>query len=571
MRSIRSANPEPRMAHLPVVSAAARFDTLEPRRLLAVDLSAAVVSDTIPSTLVSGVSRTGGVTVSLRNLDTALAPRNSRPFNVVVQLVPSGQSSGTVIGSLRNTSIARLSSASPALVVRVPVAIPASTPAGTYSLVVTADPENRLAEPTTTQANNRVTVPGGLVIGSAFSSLQIASVEATFPSVEPGSPGRAKLTLRNDGNLPTGGRIDVRFFGVRQGTTERFAMGEVLDLPVRTLAPGRSAMVANNVPLVVPSEEVSDKGTEIAIDVVAEVVSRNLTGANTRADVSLAAAAPLRIVPPFSELEVATVTTQFPNTTPGTAGTATVSLRNKGNLTSRGNVTVRFFGVRQGSTDQVRMGDAITVPVEIAPGATAVIANNVPLIVPANGSNASVNLTLVAEINTATITPGDKNTVVRGAVATPLVLPPVDRTDNASPLVSGLGSTISFVITPRSALNPVGNFPDDPTQLRGETGRATDNLGRVGSYTWTYLPGNVNTGPDVILKLDFPGDPATGAVPFSSRYRVTFAGTPAPFTALDGRSLTFGVANNLSQGLVRFTESSGNTPSNDPGVTFRRD
>jgi hypothetical protein len=421
-------------------SPVAQIDQLEPRQFLAADLAVTYLSTTLSSQVVYKATRTGVVTARLQNLDTVKGPRTR--FDVQVMLVPNGQSTGRVVGTLRNQTVANLTN-STSRNIRIPVTLPGTrTPVdkGTYSLVLIADPTNKLTEQPGSRTNNTS-----------------ASTGATTPYT-------------------------------------------------------------------------------------------------------------VTVADPFTKISVLSLQTSFPdNAAPGTLGTATLTVRNDGNVTARGTLDLSFFGVRQGSSDQVQISDTRRIPISLGAGLSRVVAKNVRVTVPANTSPSSSTLTIVGTITPSTIGVQDTGTPLtrQTTIPTTVTLPPVTRT-NSQPLVPGLGNVLTFTIGSTAPYGPV----DDITKTRAESnGNVVDNNGRVGKYSWVYTAAAGNTPAQGLLTLTFPG--SGNQAPFTARYRFVYSGSSPAFTALAGRSFTLGVASNADATLKLTTSLDVDDP-NDTGVTIKK-
>lgn len=415
------------------------LESLEPRQLLAADAAVTYVSTTLPSQVVYKSTRGGVVTAQLANLDSVKGPKTR--FNVVVQLVPAGQTQGRVVGTLRNQTLSTLSGTA-SRTLRIPVVLPGTrTPVdkGIYSLVVIADPTNKLGSAADTLANNTssssgATTPFSVTVADPFTRLSVVNLSATFPT----------------------------------------------------------------------------------------------------------------------------------NAAPGSLGTATLSVRNDGNVTARGTLDLSFFGVSQGSSDQVQISDTRRIPISLSAGVTRVVAKNVRVTVPANTGFSNSTLAIVGRITPNSIGVPDTGTeATRQDVApTTVTLPPVSRTDTA-PLVPGLGNILTFTIGTTSPFGPI----DDITRTRSESnGNVVDNNGRVGKYTWLYTAAIGQSPAQGLLTLTFPGN--ANQAPFIARYRFSFTSATPAFTSLAGRSFTLGAAN--PDATLRLTSTLDVDDPNDPTVTIKR-
>lgn len=218
--------------------------SLEPRLLFAANLSVDAGASSLPTSLLVNTGRRGAVSVTVRNTDAVAFARTAPRIDVAVYLRAEGASGqGVEVGRARNVSLSGLSSARTPRALKVPVSIAKATVTGTYELVVVADPQNRLAETGTALNDNQDASGQKLTISPPFSRLVVTGVAVSpvgASTLTGDGTARAVLTLRNDGNVPVSGVVDVSFVAASPAFAGTFALREVTGVVVKTVGVGRS-------------------------------------------------------------------------------------------------------------------------------------------------------------------------------------------------------------------------------------------------------------------------------------------------------------------------------------------
>lgn len=216
------------------------LDQLELRRMFAANLAISYQSSTLPaSTVLSKVGK-GTIVVQLKNTDTAVLTRSK--VDVQVRLIGDADPTGSVVATTRNVSLKGLTHNGKPKTLRIPIRLPASTPAGTYQFVVIADPENKLQETELSRADNSVAVPKVLTIDAPFSQLRITDVAYSYSKLDANGRGKATISITNDGNVTSKGTVNVSLFATTQGIPEPIKLGEASNVKVSIARGSRKAI-----------------------------------------------------------------------------------------------------------------------------------------------------------------------------------------------------------------------------------------------------------------------------------------------------------------------------------------
>lgn len=310
------------------------MEALESRRLLAANLAVDAGGSSLPASLLVNTVRRGTVSVAVGNADAVAFARTAPKVDVAVFLRVEGESGlGIEVGRARNLSLSGLSNAKSPRTVKVAVTIPKSTATGTYELVVVADPQNRLAETGTALDNNRDASPQKLTIAPPLSRLVVTGVRLSpvgSSSLTGDGTARAVLTLRNDGNVPVAGVVDVSFVAASPAFSGTFALRDVTGVLIKSLAVGKSVSIGSGREALTFRLPVNSSLTAEPFAVSAAITPRNMTTGSARSPLAVSDAGTTeqrRAVSPQFTLAPAGRTAASP-LLPGLGKTLTFTVRN---------------------------------------------------------------------------------------------------------------------------------------------------------------------------------------------------------------------------------------------------
>jgi hypothetical protein len=147
--------------------------------------------------LVAGQAINGAITVKITNAGNAASPAG-RPITAVLKPAAGGANlsvlaKGATVGAL---------AAKGSTTVTLSLALPKTLKAETYSLIVTADPGNKIGEP-----NNAATAPFKITLAAGFVSLSATVAGSTAPTtISAGTASKAgaiNVGVTNLGNIST--------------------------------------------------------------------------------------------------------------------------------------------------------------------------------------------------------------------------------------------------------------------------------------------------------------------------------------------------------------------------------
>ena len=384
-----------------------------------------------------------------------------------------------------------------------------------------------------------------------------ASVSASVlpPSVLVGTVGRGRVSvsLGNVDALPlprTTPRVDVQVLAFSQATPNGVLVGQARNV---SLAGLRDTSRPRNLNVRVSLPRTLSSG-EYTLEVVVDPQNRVGESNGTRANNASSLAAPVVVSSAFSRLSISTLTYKLNAATPGSRGSAVASIRNLGNVTTRGTVNLRILASPASSgvsAVPAELGRVENVRLTVGANKTLRYSRNLNFTVPLNVNFDSAQYVLFAEIVPLALTPADNGTQrERRASATQLVnLPAVPRTA-AAPLIAGVSTRLTFTAT-----QSIG----DPTIGIAESGTVLDSAGRSGRYTYAFVPASSNQPQSTAFSLDFGVGPQ-GQSPFTADYTIDFTATPV--STFSSRTAEFGVASGI-QGTLKVRQTS------DTGVAFR--
>ena len=345
------------------------IEGLEPRRLMAGDVSVSVPATTLPAELVGGAAVRGTVTVAVTNTSGA---RISGRGTVAVTADPIAAAPVGAAGTPVASVAERLTlGAGQTQRFVVPVtSVPATLDGGAYALQATVtDPAGATGPSTDGPA---VTVsPPVLVVSATAVAHHLPAVVAAGGR----STASVSVTVTDGGNVPLTGPIRVAVFASVDGTLGAATLVAAVTPAVRIL-PGRSAVVTVRLaafPAVATGTyalvaQVTDAAGGVAVT---------------------SPAASVRIAPPFVALTATVLPAiDFIDPTDGRLRSVTfdggVRLTNTGTTASVGLVTIGLF-VRRVPADDFpadlgfQYGTHVTPPLVIRPGQSRVVTFSTPL------------------------------------------------------------------------------------------------------------------------------------------------------------------------------------------------
>jgi hypothetical protein len=251
------------------------METLEPRALFAADLAGQIDRVSLPSNVVEGQTAKGSIVVGVTNRGDTVS-RSAR--SIVVSVVARDTDGAEVTLGSGNVRVASLAAGQRPRFVSIPLRISAGLQAGEYTVVVTVDPGNTLADDNT--ANNELTGPT-LTIDEANADVVAGGTTVLTGEVKARSTSFATATVRNDGNVKATfvPRIEVI---AKLGADERILA--TTDARRVSIAPGRTQKVGA-VQFKLPSDWTSGDVT-ISVRVTPIQTLPNDDEANNIADVA---------------------------------------------------------------------------------------------------------------------------------------------------------------------------------------------------------------------------------------------------------------------------------------------
>jgi hypothetical protein len=184
-------------------------------------LTVSIVRSTLPGSVVSGGSTTGNITLNIDN--TGNSTRTG-----TVQLKVYATTDGTVDGSAiliaSGSKSGKLTSNESGEVTLKPNKVLPSTLNGTYTLVATlVDPSGEIS---TSPAGPTLVAAAPFV---AFSETIVGPAASTLAISDEKTKGAVKLTIKNNGNIISGGKSTVAIYASEDGTV---ANGTLIHAPV---------------------------------------------------------------------------------------------------------------------------------------------------------------------------------------------------------------------------------------------------------------------------------------------------------------------------------------------------
>jgi hypothetical protein len=184
-------------------------------------LAVSIVRSTLPGSVVSGGSTTGNITLNIDN--TGNSTRTG-----TVQLKVYATTDGTVDGSAiliaSGSKSGKLTSNESGEVTLKPNKVLPSTLNGTYTLVATlVDPSGEIS---TSPAGPTLVAAAPFV---AFSETIVGPAASTLAISDEKTKGAVKLTIKNNGNIISGGKSTVAIYASEDGTV---ANGTLIHAPV---------------------------------------------------------------------------------------------------------------------------------------------------------------------------------------------------------------------------------------------------------------------------------------------------------------------------------------------------
>lgn len=224
------------------------FQTLEPRRLLAVDLTAAIEQTTLPSEVVVGIAKkrsTARVTV-LAAGDSPLQSTGTAKVEIFLRQI---EGEGILIGS---TSVkAAALKLNIAKAVNVKLQVPKDLPEGSYQVQTVVNSDNAIVESDPT--NNTAT--GNTVTSAAQSQdLSVSVATKLAGPLAAGVSGKVTLSVTNQGNITIKTKCDVTVSSMIKGITTTVASMPKVGLSLRPGQTIKLKATAIRVPGL-PSEE----------------------------------------------------------------------------------------------------------------------------------------------------------------------------------------------------------------------------------------------------------------------------------------------------------------------------
>ncbi len=287
-----------------------------------------------------GTTTSGTVSVGIRNLSNSqILPGATATVQVVLRPVGAVDDSNDIpIGTASNVSLAGLTIGA-SKTVKVSCKIPTtfnSNPivAGNYELVATMS-----ATPLIESTLSDNTIIGSTInIAPSFIDLAVISATQSFrtPSAN-GSGGTGTVVVRNTGNVPVQGNINIQFFATPEESAVSSRIGQQTFSV--SLAPGASSPPLNvALLLTIPADGL----LATAVDVVARIDPASLADSNLSNN--QLAAGTVVVSSQYVDLTIASVTNPFSGTLNGNqTGSGHVLLANIGSGLSAGPVTVNYY------------------------------------------------------------------------------------------------------------------------------------------------------------------------------------------------------------------------------------